>query len=153
MRCRVTTTAGERSHPHTATPRSAVAISDAPMNARLYRRSLAPAVPSAERRAPSPVVYAGSPNAPLNSLALAKRSAGIFSSAFATAAVTFGGTDFRSVVTAATGSAMIFMMICCAEPPRCGGWPASISKSTLPSEYTSLRAVISFSAVACSGLM
>jgi ABC-type transporter Mla maintaining outer membrane lipid asymmetry permease subunit MlaE len=95
----------------------------------------------------------GLPSASANAVALANRSAGSFSSAFATAAATLGGTVFRNCVTAATGSAMIFMMICCAEPPRCGGWPASISYSTLASEYTSLRAVISFSAVACSGLM
>ena len=47
------------------------------------------------------------------------------------AAATFGGTFLRCVVTSATGSAMIFMMICCAEPPLCGGCPASISYSTL----------------------
>ena len=38
------------------------------------------------------------------------------------------------VVTGAAGSVMIFMMICCAEPPMCGGSPASISYSTDASE-------------------
>ena len=63
-----------------------------------------------------------------------KRSAGSFSSPLAIAAATCGGTDFRSDVTIGAGTVMIFMMICCAEPPRCGGCPASISKSTLASE-------------------
>ena len=72
---------------------------------------------------------------------------------FVTAAATCGGTDFRSSVTGRGESATIFMMICCAVPPRCGGSPDSISYSTLASEYTSLRAESSFSAVACSGLM
>ena len=69
------------------------------------------------------------------------------------AAATFVGTDLRSCVTNCAGSAMNFMMIACAERPLCGGSPASISYSTLASEYTSLRGVISYSAVACSGLM
>ena len=73
-------------------------------------------------------------SAAANAAADPNRSAGVFSSDLATAAATWGGTDFRSVVTAGALSAMIFMMICCAEPPRCGGWPASISNSTLPSE-------------------
>ena len=81
------------------------------------------------------------------------RSAGSFSSDLATAAATLGGTDFRSSVTGRASSAMIFMMICCAEFPRWGGSPVNISYSTLPSEYTSDRALISFSAVACSGDM
>jgi len=34
-----------------------------------------------------------------------------------------------------------------------GGFPVSISYTTLASEYTSLRAVICLSAVACSGDM
>ena len=62
-----------------------------------------------------------------NSRAVANRSAGIFSSAFDTAAATFGGTDFRRFVTGSTGSVMMRMMICCAEAPVCGGSPVSIS--------------------------
>jgi hypothetical protein len=74
------------------------------------------------------------PSAAANSAALANRSAGSFSSACASASATCGGTDLRYCVTGAACSVMIFMMICCAEPPMCGGWPASISYSTLASE-------------------
>ena len=66
-------------------------------------------------------------NASANAFALSKRSAGSFSSAFCTDAATFGGTDFRSLVTSCGVSEMIFMMICCAEEPMCGGFPVSIS--------------------------
>ena len=69
----------------------------------------------------------GFPSASLKALALSNRSAGSFSSAFATAAATLAGTDFRNFVTAAAGSVMIFMMICCAELPMWGGSPVSIS--------------------------
>ena len=74
---------------------------------------------AAEATAPraETVVNAGLPSAAANSAALANRSAGSFSSAFATAAATFGGTDLRSSVTGRAPSVMIFMMICCAEPP------------------------------------
>ena len=41
--------------------------------------------------------------------------------------LTLAGTDLRYFVTACAGSAMIFMMICCADEPVCGGSPASIS--------------------------
>ena len=67
------------------------------------------------------------PSASANALALSKRSAGSFSSDCATAAATLGGTDFRYFVTGSAGSAMIFMITCCAEAPVCGGLPASIS--------------------------
>jgi hypothetical protein len=70
---------------------------------------------------------AGSPRAPVNSCALAKRSAGSFSKAFATAAATFGGTAFRIFATGCASSVTIFMMICCADEPVCGGSPANIS--------------------------
>ena len=92
-------------------------------------------------------------NASLKPFALSKRSAGSFSSAFDTAAATCAGTALRYFVTDSAGAVMIFMMTCCALDPVCGGSPVSISYSTLPIEYTSLRAEISFSAVACSGLM
>jgi len=59
-------------------------------------------------------VNAGLPNASENAFALSNRSAASFSSALATAAATFGGTDLRYCVTDGTGSAMTFMMICCA---------------------------------------
>ena len=32
-----------------------------------------------------------------------------------------------ALVTGCAGSAMIFMMIACAEPPLCGGSPVNIS--------------------------
>lgn len=76
----------------------------------------------------------GLASASRNARALAKRSAGSFSSAFASAAATFGGTDFRSAVTGCGVSVMIFMMICCADAPVCGGDPDSISYNTLASE-------------------
>ncbi len=98
------------------------------------------------RRAPRlpslPVRNPGSASASANAFAVSKRSAGSFSSAFATAAATFGGTDLRTSATGRATSAMIFTMICCAEEPVCGGSPASISYSMLASEYTSLRPVI-----------
>src|ERR1019366_8362344 len=99
------------------------------------------------------VVNDGFASASANALALENRSAGSFSSDFATAAATFAGTDFRWTVTGSAGVVMIFMIICFAAAAVNGGWPVSISYSTLPSEYTSERAVISFSAVACSGDM
>jgi hypothetical protein len=40
----------------------------------------------------------------------------------------------RRSVTGCAGSAMIFMMIAWADDAVCGGSPASISYSTLPSE-------------------
>jgi hypothetical protein len=58
-----------------------------------------------------------------------RRRIGERRSACATAAATFGGTDLRSDVTSAGVSLMIFMMICCADAPVCGGLPVSISKS------------------------
>jgi hypothetical protein len=73
-------------------------------------------------------------NASANALALSNRSAGSFSSALATAAATLGGTAFRRLVTGAASSVTIFMMICWAEAPVCGGCPVSISYSTLASE-------------------
>lgn len=71
--------------------------------------------------------YPGSSRARAKSAAVAKRSAGSFSTAVATAAATWGGTAFRTRVTGAASSVTIFMMICCAEAPVCGGFPVSIS--------------------------
>ncbi len=73
------------------------------------------------------LVKCGSASAAENSAAVAKRSAGSFSSALAVAAATFAGTLFRSRVTGCASSATIFMMICCAELPVWGGLPVSIS--------------------------
>ena len=74
------------------------------------------------------------PSASPNAFALSNRSAGSFSSDFATAAATFVGTDLRYFVTGSAGSVMIFMMIYCAFAPVYGGWPVSVSFSTLPME-------------------
>src|SRR6185437_943803 len=71
------------------------------------------------------VVKCGFSSASAKAFALSKRSAGTFSRDFDTAAATFGGTDLRCCVTGAASSVTIFIMICCAEPPRCGGCPAS----------------------------
>jgi len=73
------------------------------------------------------VVNVGFASASANPRAESKRSAGSFSNALPSAAATLKGTDLRRSVTGCAGSAMIFMMICCAEPPVCGGSPASIS--------------------------
>ena len=67
------------------------------------------------------------PSASPNALALSNRSAGSFSSALASAATTFGGTFRRKSLTGRASSVMIRMITCCAAPPTCGGWPASIS--------------------------
>ena len=82
---------------------------------------------------PSPA-KAGFSSACRNAAALSKRSAGSFSTARATAAATFGGTDLRSFVTGWASSVTIFMMICWADAPVWGGLPVSISYSTDPSE-------------------
>jgi fatty acid desaturase len=73
------------------------------------------------------VANVGFASASANAFAPSNRSAGSFSSAFATAAATFAGTAFRYFVTDSAGSVMIFMMICCAAAPVCGGLPVSIS--------------------------
>ena len=122
---------------------------------RPTRRRPSARAPGAARVTPDVTVAAnlGFTSASANAFALSNRSAGSFSSAFASAAATFGGTVFRRTVTGCAVSVMIFMITACADDAVNGGSPASISYSTLASEYTSDRAVISFSAVACSGLM
>jgi hypothetical protein len=99
------------------------------------------------------VATPGRASASANCAAVAKRSAGSFSSAVSTAASTCGGIVWRwgssgrglSVTTRATTA--------CAVLPVNGGSPESISYSTAPSAYTSERAVMSRSPIACSGLM
>ncbi len=83
--------------------------------------------PAARGTAAVSTVNAGLVSASANSSAVPNRSAGSFSSALASAAATFGGTDLRNFVTAVASSVTIFMMICCAVEPVCGGSPASIS--------------------------
>jgi hypothetical protein len=82
---------------------------------------------AASPAAPAVAAHCLSASAAANSAADAKRSAGSFSSAFSSTAATCGGTDLRSAVTGCGCSVRIFMLICCGLPPRCGGWPASIS--------------------------
>ncbi len=142
----------DRSQPSTAVTRSNAATTDVPTNNRVETPVGFPLAATAAAAVVG-VLKPVSPRAWANAAALSNRSAGSFSNAFATAAATCGGTDFRSSVTGRAASVTIFMMICCAEFPMCGGSPVSISYSTLASEYTSDRAVMSFSAVACSGLM
>ena len=117
-----------RNQPPTA---SADAASARPARAivRGFRSQARPPIRAAVRpMAPAAaVVKRSSVSASANARALSNRSAGTFSSAFPSAAATFGGTALRSSVTGCARSAMIFMIICCALPPVCGGSPASIS--------------------------
>ena len=76
----------------------------------------------------------GFASASANAPALSNRSAASFSNACASAAATFGGTDFLSSVTGRGVSVTIFMMIAWADAPVCGGSPDNISYSTLASE-------------------
>jgi hypothetical protein len=78
--------------------------------------------------------YPGFPSASEKAFAVSNRSAGSFSSALDTADATLGGTERRSWVTGWAGSITIFITICCAVAPTCGGLPLSISYSTQPSE-------------------
>ena len=73
------------------------------------------------------VVKWGSFSAAAKAAAVSKRSALNRSSALAVAAATWGGTVLRNRVTGWASSVTIFMMICCAEVPRWGGSPVSIS--------------------------
>ena len=66
--------------------------------------------------------------------ALVKRSAGVFDSAFATAASISGGTVVRSTRRCVGDSVISFAIIDCALAPVTGGSPASISYSTAASE-------------------
>lgn len=72
-------------------------------------------------------------NASANSRAEAKRSAGNFSSAFATAPATCAGTDFRCAVSSFGTSVMTLATIACALGPVNGGSPINISYVTTPS--------------------
>ena len=125
MTYRVTGRAGSgRRHAQSATAARASAAPAAPIASGFQRPA---AADNAAPGSPSGRRYAGSVSAAASSRALAKRSAGTFSIAFDTAAATFGGTARRSRVTGWGSSVTIFMMICCAEAPVCGGFPVSIS--------------------------
>ena len=118
-----------------ATTASAAMTTSAPIVRGSLSQPRQPATPAA-RASPAidATVKRASCSASANAFALSNRSAGNFSSDLATAAATFVGTAFRYFVTASAGSVMIFMMICCAFAPVCGGLPVSISYSTLPIE-------------------
>ena len=79
-------------------------------------------------------VNAGLLNASASSFAVPNRSAATFSNAFAVAAATWGGTDYRNSATGRASSATIFITIACADPPVWGGSPANISYNTHPNE-------------------
>ena len=98
-------------------------------------------------------LYAGLTRAAANSPAVANRSAGSFWSAVNTAASTWGGTVLRWTTMGRGSSVSTRATIACDEEPVNGGSPASISYVMAPSAYTSARAVISRSPMACSGLM
>ncbi len=68
-------------------------------------------------------------------------------------ASTAAGTEGRTRRTDGGSPAIILATIVCAVAPVKGGSPVSISYSTAPSEYTSVRPVSVRSAEACSGLM
>ena len=88
-----------------------------------------------------------------NWAAVANRSAGSFASALMTACSTQGGTASRTERSGGTGSVKHFTMIAWAVGPVNGVRPASISYSTHPRLYTSLRPSSSTAPPACSGLM
>ena len=121
---RADTSGRERSHPQSAATSSSAAVAASGTAARSFQ-------PERDAACAAMVdpgsAYVALESASANAFAVEKRSAGNFSSAFATAAATFGGTDFRSSVTGRARSVMIFMMICCAEFPIWGGSPVSIS--------------------------
>ena len=85
--------------------------------------------------------------------AVGKRSAGTLASARITLRSTPSGTAARTVRSGGTGSIAWRASSCWAVAPPNGGWPASISYSTQPIAYRSLRPSRSRVAAACSGLM
>ena len=76
----------------------------------------------------------GDCNAAANSAAEWNRSAGVFSSALATAASTWGGTLARIARKRVGRSVSSFAMTACDVEPAYGGTPASISYSTAARE-------------------
>ena len=98
------------------------------------------------------VVPVGCARASLNAAAVLNRSAGSFSSARSTAASTWGGTVCRCGRSGLGASVSTRATIPWAVLPVNGGSPVSISYSTHPSAYTSLRASLG-APVTCSGEM
>src|ERR1019366_10298873 len=87
------------SQPHTVVA-SSTAVSTEPATNTRSDTPRRPAIAYAAIPALLAFVYVGFPSASANAFALSKRSAGSFSSDFATAAAMFWGTDFRWTVTA-----------------------------------------------------
>ena len=92
-------------------------------------------------------------SATASSSAPAYRSAGSRASAVAMTAARRGGTVGRSTPTGGAAIAARFATIASPDAPPKGGSPASISYSTVPSEYTSDRTSRRPLPVDCSGLM
>ena len=115
----------DRTQPHAVVAANTIAMTASTILVRSIAGRLGAAMPPGVAMVGKANV--GVTSASPNFAALSNRSAANFSSALAVAAATFGGTDLRSSVTRCAGSAMIFMMICCAEDPVCGGSPVSIS--------------------------
>ena len=88
-----------------------------------------------------------------NCTAVAYRIAGSFASALPTASSTHSGTVSRNACRAGTGSVNAWAMMAWAVGPVYGVRAVSISNSTHPRLYTSLRPSRSTSPLACSGLM
>ena len=88
-----------------------------------------------------------------NASAVSNRSAGDLASACMMAASMWAGTPPRRSRTEGTGSPKHLAMMARVVAPVYGGSPASISNSTQPSEYTSVRPSSVCSPLACSGLM
>src|SRR5438132_421925 len=92
-------------------------------------------------------------NASANCATVCQRSAGSFSSARATAASMWWGTVLRSSTSGRGSSDRTWAKIAWAEGPVNSGRPVSISYSTTPRAYTSVRGSCFCSPAACSGLM
>ena len=113
-----------RNTPPAATPTASRATPAAASAQRFAGRRDA-TLPAADDTPPCP--NPGFASASAKAAALANRSAGNFSSAFATAAATFPGTVFRCAVSSFGDSVITLATIACALGPVNGGSPISIS--------------------------
>ena len=93
------------------------------------------------------------PSAEANSLAVAKRAAGSFSSARAIADSRAGGTPDTTDESRGAGAVMCWLATESVVGPVKGWRPLTISNTTHPRLYTSLRPSSLGSPSACSGLM
>ena len=124
--------------------------------ARPARRSAAAARSAREVRSrrPAPLRPATTGrSAPANCATGLNRSAGVLARARCSAAATSAGTAGRSWVMGGGVAVRCWWMMLSTVGPVNGAWPASISYSTQPSAYRSLRPSRSRSPAACSGLM